>query len=134
MKLRKASSDKVLTKEVTPLKIYSGNEQIYYRFINMRRHGQNFKCLSINLTTNSILLKCCFQYYLNYCLKDSLVYFLFWYDDIILIFRSCFLQIVMSQMRLKQSCTKYISNTVNIKLRDGSQFHWIFQITSYLNN
>lgn len=134
MKLRKASSDKVLTKEVTPLKIYSGNEQIYYRFINMRRHGQNFKCLSINLTTNSILLKCCFQYYLNYCLKDFLVYFLFWYDDIILIFRSCYLQIVMSQMRLKQSCTKYISNTVNIKLRDGSQFHWIFQITSYLNN
>lgn len=116
MKLRKASSDKVLTKEVTPLKIYSGNEQIYYRFINMRRHGQNFKCLSINLTTNSILLKCCFQYYLNYCLKDFLVYFLLWYDDIILIFRSCFLQIVMSQMRLKQSCTKYISNTVKHKI------------------
>lgn len=116
MKLRKASSDKVLTKEVTLLKIYSGNEQIYYRFINMRRHGQNFKCLSINLTTNSILLKCCFQYYLNYCLKDFLVYFLLWYDDIILIFRSCYLQIVMSQMRLKQSCTKYISNTVKHKI------------------
>lgn len=133
MKLRKASSDNVLTKEVTLLKIYSGNEQIYYRFINMRRIGQNFKCISINLTTNSILLKCFFQYYLNYCLKDFLVYFLFRYD-IILIFRSCYLQIVMSQMRLKQSCAKYISNTVNIKLRDGSQFHWIFQITSYLNN